>query len=116
MTTEEKNKIWAGVAKTVSFLAFVAITPIWRGYVFCVLWGWFIVSTLGAPALSVPAAMGITALAHFGMGNQSTREAIDTLKARTPKKDAPSIWMLLWGSLSSSVVTLGIGWVIHKFM
>jgi hypothetical protein len=32
---------------------------LWKGYVLSLLWLWFVVAAFGAPALSIPAAIGI---------------------------------------------------------
>lgn len=42
-------------------VALVMLVPValWRGYVLSILWGWFIVPTFGAPALSLVMAIGL---------------------------------------------------------
>ena len=49
-------------------LGLITVSVLWRGYVFSVLWAWFVQSLFGLPALSVPQAIGValvaTALTH----------------------------------------------------
>lgn len=51
--------------KIVGVIIACIISPIWNGYVFCVLWSWFIVTQFGLPQLSIPSALGISLLIRF---------------------------------------------------
>lgn len=46
-------------------IALIPLSSIWYGYVLSVVWGWFITPTLGAPRLSIPAAIGVAAAIRF---------------------------------------------------
>lgn len=43
----------------------VVISWLWVGYVVTILWGWFIVTTFGLPAISIPQAMGMMLVAKL---------------------------------------------------
>jgi len=50
----------------VGITAMLVIGSIWRGYVFSVLWKWFIVPVFPAmPLLSIPVAIGIAMVVSF---------------------------------------------------
>ena len=44
----------------VGIVALMVLSTLFRGYALSVLWGWFMVPTLGLPHLSVVQALGIS--------------------------------------------------------
>lgn len=54
----------------------VMIVPmaLWRGYVLSILWGWFIVPTFGAPALSLVAAIGLSLVVGMFTAHLSSKK------------------------------------------
>lgn len=46
-------------------LTLIPASSIWYGYVLSLIWGWFITPALGAPRLSIPAAIGVAAAIRF---------------------------------------------------
>lgn len=77
------------------------ITITWRGYVFTVLWGWFMVSTFKLPPLHLANAVGISLMIGHLTG-----------KANPPK----DFWPGIARHMSAAMLTLAIGWILHKFM
>jgi hypothetical protein len=49
----------------VGIVALVVLSTLLRGYALSVLWGWFMVPTLGLPHLSVAQAIGIAIVVSF---------------------------------------------------
>lgn len=48
-----------------ALIAFLAFSSIWSGYVITMLWRWFIVPAFGAPAISIPVAIGMSLLVRM---------------------------------------------------
>ena len=48
-----------------SFVVVVFLSSVWSGYALSILWGWFIVSAFHAPALSIPAAIGVSMIVSY---------------------------------------------------
>lgn len=89
-------------------IAFI-IGPIWSGYVLSVLWFWFIVPSLHAPAISVVAAIGIAFVVRMLVPQSSS-------ESNKEKSFAESIGTLLGASLLYPAVGLAFGAVVHMFM
>lgn len=49
----------------VGVVALLVVSALLRGYVLSILWGWFMVPTLGLPQLSVVQAIGIAIVVSF---------------------------------------------------
>ena len=45
--------------------ASVVGSTIWSGYVLSILWGWFVVTSLGCPPLALPNAIGIACVVGY---------------------------------------------------
>ena len=75
---------------------------IWRGFVIKMLWGWFVVTTfVGAPELSIPAAIGLAMMVRFMEPN---------------RKSDKGFWEdIAWNTLGAGL-TLGVGFIVHSFM
>ena len=43
----------------------IAVGYIWSGYVLTILWGWFVVSTFGMPALQLAPAIGLAVVVGY---------------------------------------------------
>ena len=86
----------------------IAVASIWRGYVFSVLWGWFIVPTFALPALSIPLAIGIAMVVSF-LTYQFHHNKDDR---KTGDKVAAAVGTIILYPL----LTLGIGWVVLQFI
>lgn len=42
------------------WLMLVPLFAMWRGYVLCILWGWFVARTFGLPELGIAQAIGLS--------------------------------------------------------
>lgn len=86
---------------------------IWSGFVLSVLWGWFVVPTFeGAPALGIPAAIGIAAVVRYLTNDTRWREEDrDDGNLRT-ERIIRSISMMV----TVPLLTLIFGYVVHLFM
>lgn len=49
----------------VGFVVLVVFSSIFNGYALSILWGWFVVPTLSAPALSIVPAIGIATVVSY---------------------------------------------------
>jgi formate-dependent nitrite reductase membrane component NrfD len=58
-TTKDIYEALGKFALAILNMAYVIGCNIFSGFVLSILWGWFIVSTFGLPALTIPLAMGI---------------------------------------------------------
>ena len=78
----------------------IVLSTIVSAYVFTTLWSWFIVTTFGAKALSIPAAIGIILLLSFTKNSKSEEigdgEYLKTLfKAVYHTLFLGGIWLLI---------------------
>lgn len=48
-----------------AMLGVAAAGVMWSGFALSILWGWFFVPALGAPALSVPNAIGVALVVSY---------------------------------------------------
>jgi hypothetical protein len=53
------------IGKIVPFLVVITLGVIYSGYALSIMWGWFLVPALGAPAISVSYAIGITMVVRY---------------------------------------------------
>lgn len=95
-----------------TMLAYVLVTAfgaVWHGYVFNVLWGWFVVPQFGLPAMSLAMAIGIGLVINY-----ATYQRHPNLNSDKKSSD------ILIESLSFSIVfpliALAIGWVTKQFL
>ncbi len=86
----------------------VLLLPVvlWSGFVASVLWGWFVVPTLGAPAIGAVAAAGLILLLGF-MHPQPTKD--------DDENKYPVTFMMVKRAFSALIV-LGLGALFNLFM
>lgn len=82
----------------------MVVCGILEGWVFSVMWGWFIVPVFGAPALRIPHAIGLALV--VGML---------THRVRKEQNQPDTVEILAYG-LVMPFVYLGIGWVVKLFV
>src|SRR3989344_254836 len=88
----------------------MVVATLLRGYVLSVLWRWFMVPTLGLPALSVAQAIGI-ALVVGMLTHQSQHYYPEDKDEKTSNKVVRIIEPFL-----TPFVILLIGWVVRQYM
>jgi hypothetical protein len=89
--------------------AMLVIGSIWRGYVFSVLWKWFIVPVFPAmPLLSIPVAIGIAMVVSF-LAYQYTYTKDD-------RSEAAKLGGAFGVSLLYPGLVLLMGWVVTLFL
>jgi hypothetical protein len=79
---------------------------IYNGYIFSILWEWFIVSTFNLPVLSIPVAIGISLVIRFFI-HRSYKSSTEF---------AEIIGELIGNGFVNPTIFLGIGYVIHCFI
>jgi len=87
----------------------VVVSTLLRGWVLSILWRWFMVPTLGLPALSIPQAIGIALV--VGMLTHQSRHYPEDKDEKTSKKVVRFIEPFL-----TPFVMLLIGWVVRQYM
>ena len=80
---------------------------IWRGWVFTVLWGWFVVPLFGLPALGLSQAIGLMLVINY-------------LTFHKPQPDERSLieqifYGAAWVALYPAMVLL-VGWIVQGFL
>ena len=93
----------------VGFGFLLVFSSIFNGYALSVLWGWFVVPTFGAPALSVVPAIGVAMVVSY-----LTHQTHDC------KKEEKSFGVTIAEGSATAIlrplVTLFFGWIVHLFM
>jgi hypothetical protein len=84
------------------------VGPIWSGYVLSILWSWFVVPSLHAPAISVAVAIGFALVVRF-LAPASSSESKDD------KTFAENVGSVVGASLLYPAVGLAFGAVVHMF-
>lgn len=87
-------------------MAYVIGCNIFSGFVLSILWGWFVVSTFGLPALTIPLAMGIMLVVSY-----MTKQADFNNQDREDYQKRVNIVMIV-----KPLVALVIGYVIKSFI
>ncbi len=94
----------------VGIVALLVLSSLLRGYAFSVLWGWFMVPTLGLPHLSVAQAIGIAMVVSFLTYHDTSN---------IPKKEESAGATIARGvsfAVAYPLLALLIGWVVHQYM
>lgn len=93
------------VGYIISFVALIVFGVLWSGYALSILWGWFVVPTFHLPALSIPAAIGISMIVSY-MTHQRPPEDKDV--SSTEKLVKAGIQLTL-----KPAFALGFGWIVR---
>lgn len=82
------------------------IAVLFEGVILSIMWGWFVVPTFRAPALSIPVAIGI-----------STMLTLFFYQPEREKKDDEELSFRAIGrAIGFQIVGLAFGWLVHLFM
>ena len=95
----------------VGLIVVLVAASVLNGWALSVMWGWFIVPTLGAPALSVPAAIGLGIIASF----LTTRGLNNSARANKGQELVVLISELFY-AIFYPLCSLAIGYIVHLFM
>lgn len=91
----------------IGVLAMFVIGPMWHGYVLSITWGWFVAPTFGVARLSVPAAIGISAIVGF-MAKSDTDD---------DNKPSDDRWkMVLFKGFAKPAIVLLFCWIVKHWM
>lgn len=105
-------KFLVGVLVVVVILGFtigiMVVSTLLQGWVLSILWRWFMVPTLGLPALSVAQAIGIALV--VGMLTHQSHHSSEDEDEKIVK-----VVRLIDPFLTPFVILL-IGWVVHQYM
>ncbi|MNL15671.1 hypothetical protein D3C87_1366730 [compost metagenome] len=102
-TISTSEKFGLGVLKLLGWVALLAASSVWRGYVLSILWGWFIVSAFGLPPLTIPLAIGVSLIVGF-------------LTIRHTKEEQLEMPVRIWLTAAMPALVLLVGWVVTKFL
>jgi len=80
---------------------------VWNGYVFAILWGWFITG-LGAPQISTAAGIGIIAMAHLARGMPRRKDPTDV-------SESP-VWLILAITFLPGALALTVGCLASLYL
>jgi hypothetical protein len=91
----------------------LALIPlgIWQAYALTILWGWF-VQPLGAPALTVPRALGLTVTVAVLRGKAA---GVPTSSKASEMSNADLLRIAVTWPLTVAIA-LGMGWVYRHFL
>lgn len=109
-----KNDTRTQLFKALGLLALTPIEFYWKGYVFSVLWAWFIAATFNLPELSVLSCIGLIIFIAYSKASFSDLKFLDSVKEKMGEDDF--IAERLAFAFSYPLVLLGLGWVVHKLV
>lgn len=105
-----KEKESAALLGCIAIVLAMPLQAVLRGWVICVMWGWFIVPQFMVQPLSIPSAIGFALMVTFLTGKFDAEE----------KKDGRSlterVTTLLLMSLGLPLFVLAMAYVVHLFM
>lgn len=86
------------------------LSSIINGAVLRTMWGWFMVTTFQLPVLSLPVAIGLSAIVGMVV-----------YQGNTKKKTEQETWIQIWiegvaNSIAHSLITLIIGYICKSYM
>jgi hypothetical protein len=111
MARHDDDFIWKVMSGIGGFLFVMLVATVFRGYVLSEMWSWFIVP-LGAPALTVVHAIGISMLVAF-----LTYQHDATKKAeRDDGSVGEKLFTMLFASCFYTAWVWGMGAIAHSFM
>ncbi len=92
-----------------TFFIMVFISSIWSGFVFSILWSWFIVSAFSLPEINIPTAIGIALIISYLTHQYDSEESkgkkfLDIMIEATGKAAVKPAFALL------------VGWIVTLFM
>lgn len=87
----------------------VVASTLLRGWVLSILWRWFMVPTLGLPALSIPQAIGIALV--VGMLTHQSQHHLEDKDEKTSTKVVRVSEPFL-----TPFAMLLIGWIVRQYM
>lgn len=96
------NSAIAAVLAVLIAAPLITLVVIWDGYVLSVLWGWFLVPAFGLPALSIPMAIGLSAVA-----------TLLTTHGAKPDEDK---WRVFLRPILGPAFLLLIGWIAKSYI
>lgn len=89
----------------IGMLFLAGLLAVWRGFVFSILWGWFVIPTFpGAPALLLWPAVGLSLLVAFLTHEMETKITNIDYKDTVIK------------AIAHPAAALFFGWIYHLFM
>lgn len=88
-----------------ALIAFLAFSSIWGGYVITMLWRWFIVPAFGAPAISIPVAIGMGLLVQLLRPVRSPDDGL-TFRQALIRATAQSLVIPLFSLLIGGIAVL----------
>lgn len=100
----------AVIGEFVGIVALLVLSSLLRGYTLSVLWGWFMVPTLGLPHLSVVQAIGIAMVVSF----LTYHDTSDIPKKERSTGEAIASGVSL--AVLYPLIALLFGWVVHQYM
>lgn len=101
--------IGAAVIVVPTVVATVVLAAVLNGYTLSVLWGWFVVPTFHLPTLPIAMAMGIALTVRY-----ITNQDVDCVEPERPP--LRRLARTFGFPFLRVALTLGIGWVIHRFV
>lgn len=97
------------------FILPITIITIARGILLHVIWGWFMVSALGVPALGILQAIGVSIVVGAFLPMNAKSEG-ETHKVSDIGDMIVALFLVIWRPVSTYATTLGFAWIIHKMM
>jgi len=89
-------------------MVLMVLGSIFNGYVFSILWGWFMVATLKLPALSIIQAIGIALIVRFLTVHYDPQQ-------ENKKGFGETFFKSIMFSFFYPAFALFFGWIVHLF-
>lgn len=98
------------------FLLCLPPIVILSGYTLSTLWGWFVVPLFSLPALTIPYAIGLMIVVTFVFHKKQDSDSDEVSKLVSTEDYTKFLIDKIVYVLVFNAMTLGIGWVVTKFI
>lgn len=111
MAYDGDSNVAKGVLGTLIVIITLGVGPMWYGYVFSILWAWFIVPTFALPVLSKALAIGIAITIKF-----VTNQTIDCKEKKEDRTFYETLGRSIGNTFLLPAISLLYGYIVKQFI
>ncbi len=111
MAYDGDSQVAKGVIGTIVVIITLGLGPIWYGYVFSLLWLWFVVPTFALPVLGKALAIGLAVTIKF-----VTNQTIDCKEKKEDKTFYETLGSTIAKTFLIPAISLLYGYIVKQFL